>query len=49
MTSLCGSQPSLAFKAGGPHYLMRFSVEQATSANNAAEGGNAGLIAMGDG
>ena len=37
------------FKAGGPHYLMRFAVEQAVSVNTAAAGGNAGLIAMGDG
>jgi len=54
--AVVGTQPfggsglsGTGFKAGGPHYLMRFAVEQAVSVNTAAAGGNAGLIAMGDG
>ena len=54
--AVVGTQPfggsglsDTGFKAGGPHYLMRFAVEQAVSVNTAAAGGNAGLIAMGDG
>ncbi|WP_417424560.1 bifunctional proline dehydrogenase/L-glutamate gamma-semialdehyde dehydrogenase PutA [Hoeflea sp.] len=53
--AVVGTQPfggsglsGTGFKAGGPHYLMRFAVEQAVSVNTAAAGGNAGLIAMGD-
>jgi RHH-type proline utilization regulon transcriptional repressor/proline dehydrogenase/delta 1-pyrroline-5-carboxylate dehydrogenase len=37
------------FKAGGPAYLQRFAQEQVISINTAAAGGNASLIAMGDG
>ena len=56
IVALCfGTQPfggsglsGTGFKAGGPHYLMRFAVEQAVSVNTAAAGGNAGLIAMGE-
>ncbi len=33
-------------KAGGPHYLARFGVEQTVSINTAAIGGNAELLAM---
>lgn len=32
-------------KAGGPHYLDRFLIEQAVSTNTAAVGGNASLLA----
>ena len=38
---LSGSGP----KAGGPHYLPRFCVEQTFTVNTAAAGGNAGLLA----
>ncbi len=34
-------------KAGGPHYLPRFAVEQTISTNTAAAGGNASLLAGG--
>ena len=33
-------------KAGGPHYLLRFTTEQAHTVNTAAIGGNAGLLAL---
>ncbi len=33
-------------KAGGPHYLPRFAVEQTVSTNTAAVGGNATLLAL---
>ena len=33
-------------KAGGPHYLLRFTTEQTCSVNRAAIGGNASLLAM---
>ena len=33
-------------KAGGPHYLLRFTTEQTCSVNSAAIGGNASLLAM---
>ena len=33
-------------KAGGPHYLLRFTTEQTCTVNSAAIGGNAGLLAM---
>jgi RHH-type proline utilization regulon transcriptional repressor/proline dehydrogenase/delta 1-pyrroline-5-carboxylate dehydrogenase len=32
-------------KAGGPHYLARFSTEQTVTVNTAAAGGNAALMA----
>ncbi|MDJ1157379.1 bifunctional proline dehydrogenase/L-glutamate gamma-semialdehyde dehydrogenase PutA [Chelatococcus sp. SYSU_G07232] len=35
-------------KAGGPHYLLRFAIEQTVTINTAAAGGNASLIAMGE-
>ena len=54
--AVVGTQPfggsglsGTGFKAGGPHYLMRFAQEQVISVNTAAAGGNASLIAMGDG
>jgi len=34
-------------KAGGPHYLYRFSAEQTVTVNTAAAGGNAELLAAG--
>jgi RHH-type proline utilization regulon transcriptional repressor/proline dehydrogenase/delta 1-pyrroline-5-carboxylate dehydrogenase len=36
-------------KAGGPHYLFRFAVERTVSINTAAAGGNAALLAQGEG
>ena len=33
-------------KAGGPHYLPRFAVEQTVSVNTAAVGGNATLLSL---
>ncbi len=36
-------------KAGGPHYLPRFATEQTVTINTAAAGGNAALMAEGDG
>jgi RHH-type transcriptional regulator, proline utilization regulon repressor / proline dehydrogenase / delta 1-pyrroline-5-carboxylate dehydrogenase len=53
--AVVGTQPfggsglsGTGFKAGGPHYLLRFSLEQVVSVNTAAAGGNASLIAMGE-
>ncbi len=36
-------------KAGGPHYLARFANERVVTVNTAAVGGNASLLAMGEG
>ncbi|HET9046856.1 MAG TPA: bifunctional proline dehydrogenase/L-glutamate gamma-semialdehyde dehydrogenase PutA [Casimicrobiaceae bacterium] len=36
-------------KAGGPHYLFRFAVERTVTVNTAAAGGNATLLAQGEG
>jgi len=36
-------------KAGGPHYLPRFAIEQTVTINTAAAGGNAALMAQDDG
>ncbi len=54
--AVVGTQPfggsglsGTGFKAGGPAYLMRFAVEQVISVNTAAAGGNASLIAIGEG
>ncbi|WP_086994303.1 bifunctional proline dehydrogenase/L-glutamate gamma-semialdehyde dehydrogenase PutA [Rhizobium sullae] len=54
--AVVGTQPfggsglsGTGFKAGGPAYLLRFALEQVISVNTAAAGGNASLIAMGDG
>lgn len=44
-SGLSGTGP----KAGGPNYLARFGEEQVISTNTAAAGGNASLIAIGDG
>ena len=33
-------------KAGGPHYLLRFTTEQTCTVNSAAIGGNASLLSM---
>ena len=33
-------------KAGGPHYLSRFAVEQTVTTNTAAVGGNASLLSL---
>ncbi|MBB5754305.1 bifunctional proline dehydrogenase/L-glutamate gamma-semialdehyde dehydrogenase PutA [Prosthecomicrobium pneumaticum] len=44
-SGLSGTGP----KAGGPNYLARFALEQVVSVNTAAAGGNASLMAMGDG
>ncbi len=53
--AVVGTQPfggsglsGTGFKAGGPHYLLRFALEQVVSVNTAAAGGNASLIAMGE-
>jgi len=40
-SGLSGTGP----KAGGPHYLARFALEQTVSINTAAVGGNASLLA----
>ncbi|KPF99797.1 integrase [Rhodopseudomonas sp. AAP120] len=42
-SGLSGTGP----KAGGPHYLPRFALEQTVSINTAAAGGNAALLAGG--
>ena len=54
--AVVGTQPfggsglsGTGFKAGGPAYLLRFAVEQVISVNTAAAGGNASLIALGEG
>jgi RHH-type proline utilization regulon transcriptional repressor/proline dehydrogenase/delta 1-pyrroline-5-carboxylate dehydrogenase len=54
--AVVGTQPfggsgmsGTGFKAGGPAYLTRFAVEQVISVNTAAAGGNASLIAIGEG
>jgi len=39
-TGLSGTGP----KAGGPHYLSRFAIEQTVTTNTAAAGGNASLL-----
>jgi RHH-type proline utilization regulon transcriptional repressor/proline dehydrogenase/delta 1-pyrroline-5-carboxylate dehydrogenase len=36
-------------KAGGPHYVPRFAVERTLTINTAAVGGNADLLAGGEG
>jgi RHH-type proline utilization regulon transcriptional repressor/proline dehydrogenase/delta 1-pyrroline-5-carboxylate dehydrogenase len=43
-SGLSGTGP----KAGGPHYLQRFAVEQVVSTNTAAAGGNASLVNLED-
>jgi RHH-type proline utilization regulon transcriptional repressor/proline dehydrogenase/delta 1-pyrroline-5-carboxylate dehydrogenase len=51
--AVVGSQPFGGFglsgtgpKAGGPHYLLRFTAEQTVTINTAAAGGNASLLAQ---
>ncbi len=44
-SGLSGTGP----KAGGPHYLPRFALEQVVSVNTAAAGGNASLLTGGEG
>jgi RHH-type transcriptional regulator, proline utilization regulon repressor / proline dehydrogenase / delta 1-pyrroline-5-carboxylate dehydrogenase len=44
-TGLSGTGP----KAGGPNYLRRFANEQVIAINTAAAGGNASLLAAGEG
>ncbi|MEF2071791.1 bifunctional proline dehydrogenase/L-glutamate gamma-semialdehyde dehydrogenase PutA [Consotaella aegiceratis] len=44
-SGLSGTGP----KAGGPNYVARFAREQVISTNTAAAGGNASLVAMGEG
>ncbi len=53
--AVVGTQPfggsglsGTGFKAGGPHYLLRFAEEQHVCINTAAAGGNASLVAMGE-
>lgn len=36
------------FKAGGPHYLLRFATERTLTVNTAAVGGDVGLLAQDD-
>jgi RHH-type proline utilization regulon transcriptional repressor/proline dehydrogenase/delta 1-pyrroline-5-carboxylate dehydrogenase len=43
-SGLSGTGP----KAGGPHYLSRFALEQVVTVNTAAAGGNAGLLSAED-
>ncbi len=43
-SGLSGTGP----KAGGPHYLQRFALEQVVTVNTAAAGGNAALLAEDD-
>ena len=42
--NLSGTGP----KAGGPHYLPRFTTEKSISVNTTAAGGNASLLTLGD-
>ncbi|MCG5501366.1 bifunctional proline dehydrogenase/L-glutamate gamma-semialdehyde dehydrogenase PutA [Ectothiorhodospira lacustris] len=53
--AVVGSQPfggeglsGTGFKAGGPHYLLRFATERVLTVNTAAAGGNAVLLVMGE-
>ncbi|MBV8658318.1 MAG: bifunctional proline dehydrogenase/L-glutamate gamma-semialdehyde dehydrogenase PutA [Burkholderiales bacterium] len=53
--AVVGSQPfggeglsGTGFKAGGPHYLLRFACERTVTVNTAAVGGNVKLMAGGD-
>jgi RHH-type proline utilization regulon transcriptional repressor/proline dehydrogenase/delta 1-pyrroline-5-carboxylate dehydrogenase len=42
--NLSGTGP----KAGGPHYLPRFTTEKTVTVNTTAAGGNASLLTLGD-
>jgi len=53
--AVVGSQPfggeglsGTGFKAGGPHYLLRFACERTVTVNTAAVGGNVKLMAGGE-
>lgn len=53
--AVVGSQPfggeglsGTGFKAGGPHYLLRFATERTFCVNTTAAGGNASLICLGE-
>jgi len=53
--AVVGTQPfggeglsGTGFKAGGPHYLLRYATERVITINTAAAGGNASLFAMGE-
>lgn len=52
--AVVGTQPfggeglsGTGYKAGGPHYLLKFTTERAISVNTTAAGGNASLLALG--
>ncbi|MCG5497694.1 bifunctional proline dehydrogenase/L-glutamate gamma-semialdehyde dehydrogenase PutA [Ectothiorhodospira variabilis] len=54
--AVVGTQPfggeglsGTGFKAGGPHYLLKFATERVVTMNTAAVGGNASLFAMAEG
>jgi RHH-type proline utilization regulon transcriptional repressor/proline dehydrogenase/delta 1-pyrroline-5-carboxylate dehydrogenase len=36
------------FKAGGPHYMLRFATERVLTVNTTAAGGNASLMMLSD-
>jgi len=53
--AVVGSQPfggegrsGTGFKAGGPHYLLRFATEHAVSVDTTSAGGNASLLSIED-
>ncbi len=53
--AVVGTQPfggeglsGTGFKAGGPHYLLRFSTERVLTINTTAAGGNASLFSLDD-
>jgi len=53
--AVVGSQPfggegrsGTGFKAGGPHYLLRFATERAVSVDTTSAGGNASLLSIED-
>jgi RHH-type proline utilization regulon transcriptional repressor/proline dehydrogenase/delta 1-pyrroline-5-carboxylate dehydrogenase len=53
--AVVGSQPfggeglsGTGFKAGGPHYLLRFATERVTSTDTTSAGGNASLLSIED-
>ena len=53
--AVVGSQPfggeglsGTGFKAGGPHYLLRFATERTVSTDTTSAGGNASLLSIED-
>ena len=53
--AVVGSQPfggeglsGTGFKAGGPHYLLRFATERVVSTDTTSAGGNASLLSIED-